>query len=408
MFRLIATDACRDRERERIATLARGVDYGLLRQRLERQRLLALGGGRLAELCPDAVPETFREVAAHRAAEARRSFVLHRHVARDLAARMESAGIETLPLKGPLLAERIYRDPGLRGAPADLDFLVRPERLDDAVGLMCALGYRVWDPTKWRRQLPHYHYGLIPPDPTMPKVELHWRIHWYEERFGPDLIERGIRVDDGPRAPCPVDDLAILLIIYARDGFVGLRLAADIGAWWSAHGDAFPDHGLERLVVGYPELRRTLLAALDVSGQVVDLPWERLISTRWRLSGRARLVPRLVNWSLRGTDEAVSSQIGLVDLLLTPASATGTYLRHYYLQPLDKYARDYGWRPDARVPNELRRAVRAPARLVRRLARHAASIWRLRGGSSLEVVPGRARAPSPPSAAQVRTPIARF
>jgi hypothetical protein len=82
-------------------------------------------------------------------------------------------------------------------------------------------------------------------------------------------------------------------------------------------------------------------------------------------------------------------------LLLTPPSAAGTYLRHYYAQPLEKYVRDYGWRPHARVPNELRRAVRAPARFVRRLTKHAVEIWSLRGGARVDVVPGRAQASRP-------------
>lgn len=391
-FRLAATDACRLRERARIRALAGSVDYELLVRALDRQRLLSLAGHRLAELCPDEIPPAFGRLVEGRAAEARRRFVLYRHAAGDLARRMEGAGIEAVPLKGPLLAERIYPDPGLRAPSSDLDFLVRPERLDDAVELLRGFGYRIWDDTRWRRQLPHYHYGLIPPDATMPKVELHWRIHWYEELFGPAVIDRSVVLGDGLRAPGPADDLAILLIIYARDGFVGLRLPADIGAWWSARGETVQRDGFERLIAGYPELRSTLLTALDVSAEVVDLPAERLISKRWRPSGRARLAPRLVNWSLRGSEDAVANRIALVDLLLSPPSASGTYLRHYYLQPLEKYARDYGWRPEARVPNELRRAVRAPARLARRLARHAAEIWSLRGGARFEVVPGRTQA----------------
>ena len=56
--------------------------------------------------------------------------------------------------------------------------------------------------------------------------------------------------------PAPADELAALLLYYARDGFAGLRLAADIAAWWDANGRGLPDGALDDLVGAYPALAR--------------------------------------------------------------------------------------------------------------------------------------------------------
>jgi Uncharacterised nucleotidyltransferase len=391
-FRLVATEVCRQHERDRINELAASVDYERLAERLERQRLVALVGHRLARLCTAEVPAAFSSLAHRRAAEGRHRFALHRHIARTLARRMETAGIEVLPLKGPLLAERIYDDPGLRASPADLDFLVRPDQLDHAVELMGSLGYRVWDETKWDAGLPHYHYCLTPPDTTMPKVELHWRIHWYEKRFASAMIERSTADHDGIRTPSVVDDLATLLIIFARDGFVGLRLAADIGAWWTSWGEALQENCLDQIVDEYPELRAAVLAALDVSHRISGLPSEHLVSATQQLPARARLASRLANWRIRGSRDEVATNITLIDLLLTPRAAAGVYVRHYYMSPIENYARDYGWRSEARLRNELRRAVHALARLWKSLWRYLARVWSIRGGADFDVLPARSPA----------------
>src|SRR5207248_4556790 len=118
-----------------------------------------------------------RDALEAAATEAWHRHTLNAHFSRDYCRQLERVGIETVSLKGPLLAERIYPDPSLRGSPVDLDFLVRPERLHDAVELFEAIGYTVYDGTIWADRLPHYHYGLSPGRLGQPKVELHWRIH---------------------------------------------------------------------------------------------------------------------------------------------------------------------------------------------------------------------------------------
>ena len=53
----------------------------------------------------------------------------------------DEAGIEAMPLKGVVLSLLLYGDPGLRQC-GDIDLLVQPERLDEAIPLLLAHGYR--------------------------------------------------------------------------------------------------------------------------------------------------------------------------------------------------------------------------------------------------------------------------
>jgi hypothetical protein len=384
---LLAGTAARRSERaDRIRELAATVDYRELENFLRRQRLFALVGTRVQEVSDP--PPDFVERCEETLLQTRHHAALFGHMSHALAQTLEAEGIEAVPLKGPLLAERIHGDPGLRTPSTDLDFLVPAGKLDRAVELLGGLGYQLDDPVRWADGLPHYHYGLYPSNPAMPRVELHWRVHWYETLFAPALITRSEREAGGIRAASAADELATLVTIFARDGFVGLRLAADLAAWWDVRGHELEPHALDPVLEAHPELRSVLLAGLAVADQVVGLPARELCSEHWRLPARARLATRLANWTARGSWEQVATNITLVDLLLTPRGAGRVFVRHYYLQPVDKYARELGWRPEARLRNHLRRVVRAAVRAFRSGGQYIGRLWALRGGASWSPVPG--------------------
>jgi len=386
-FRLAAVAAARAADRGRIRALAARANLEVLVEHLAGQRLLALIGSRLIDSCEDLVEPALRRAVAAATAHARLVHVLGVHHTVDLCRRLEQAGIEVVALKGPLLAERIYADPALRAAPRDIDLLVRPERLDEAVQVVRARGFALRDDDIWADGLPHYHYGLLPQRSGMPNVELHWRLHWYEREFAQRLISRSLIGPDGVRIPSPADDLAALLIVFARDGFVGLRLAADIGAWWDANGARLRRPGLEGILAENPRLRATLLAAVEAAEALVAVPRHELVSERWRTPRRARVALRLVNWRGRGDWHELTTDITLIDLLLIPLAAGRVFIRHYYFQPLSKYAREHGWRPEARFRNELRRTAHALVRLVRSAWRYGARLWSIRRGG--ETLPAR-------------------
>jgi hypothetical protein len=373
---LVGTRARRDQARQRIVELADSVDFARLSSHLQRQRLLALVGSRLIQIY-DRAPDSFVDEVKRQTLHGECHQLLFGHEARRFAHLLEDRDIATVPLKGPLLAERIYANPGLRGASSDLDYLVRAERLDEAVETIRALGYELRDDDIWADGLPHYHYGLVPADPAMPKIELHWRVHWYETRFAPDMIERSELDSDGVRIASPSDELASLLLIYARDGFLGLRFATDIAAWWDACSAEGPI-ALEGFGDAYPELRRAVASGAAVADLVVGLPSNALGLTADAARMRPRIAARMLNWRVMGTERQVARDITLIDLLLTPAGAYRVFWRHYYLQPLNKYVRDYGWDPAHAVRNRLRRIGHALGRLGRHALAYAVRLWEVR------------------------------
>ena len=72
--------------------------------------------------------------------------------------------------------------------------------------------------------------------------------------------------------PQPAAELAALLLFYARDGFTGLRQAADLGAWWDRFGGELPPGGIGEIAAAYPQLAPALEAALKVAETSVGLP----------------------------------------------------------------------------------------------------------------------------------------
>jgi hypothetical protein len=376
-FWLAGTADRRAQARGRIVELAGRIDFDQLSAYLQRQRLLALLGFRLIQIC-DTVPASFVEAVERQTVHGQRHQLLFAHQARSFARLLEDRGIEAVPLKGPLLAERIYANPGHRGVSSDLDYLVRADRLDEAVETIRTLGYELRDDDIWADGLPHYHYGLVPADPAMPKIELHWRVHWYERRFASDLVGRSELDRQRVRLPVPDDEFAALLLIYARDGFVGLRFAADIAAWWDAHSAVDQLPALGRVIDTYPELRGAIASGAAAAHRVAGLPpVERgLAADEARL--RPRLAAQMVNWRGIGTQRQVARDITLIDLLLTPPGAYRIFWRHYYLQPLNKYVRDYEWDPTHTVRNRLRRIGHALGRLGRHTLEYAARLWELR------------------------------
>lgn len=102
---------------------------------------------------------------------------------RDVARTLDKAGIAMLPLKGLHLAERIYRDIGLRPM-SDLDVLVPRDAVAAAVAALRAAGFASVDEHALERLLEHKcNVGLQGPGGA-PWLELHWSLE--EPRPGLD------------------------------------------------------------------------------------------------------------------------------------------------------------------------------------------------------------------------------
>jgi Uncharacterised nucleotidyltransferase len=121
----------------------------------------------------DPYARAFLEVPGGHKDPARSSAIVRLVELSRILGRLRSAGVPAIPLKGPLLSERLYGDATLRGAH-DVDLLVQRERIDDTIA---ALGpeYLI---SGWSRRTREAceHHEVLHSNVTGRIVELHWQL----------------------------------------------------------------------------------------------------------------------------------------------------------------------------------------------------------------------------------------
>ncbi len=108
-----------------------------------------------------------------------------------VAGRLADAGVEWLPLKGYDLSTRLYDAPEERPT-GDLDLLIQPARLDDAVRALVADGWRaLYQGPRNRIFLAEEGYAWMAVKAPHPLLEVHFRL-WglVPEQFATALFER--------------------------------------------------------------------------------------------------------------------------------------------------------------------------------------------------------------------------
>jgi hypothetical protein len=350
---------------ERARELAATADWGALDALLRRQRLLGLMGERLAGLDP---PQAFTGAARELTAATRLSAVTHELLVARVARGLAERGIRSLVLKGPVMARDLYGDPGLRPS-ADLDLLVAPADLDAAGAELARSGYAIDGRTRWSGDLPLLHHRYLHAG-GLPPIELHWRIHWYERRFAAAMLARAEPGPDGSLRAAPADELASLLLFYARDGLAGLRQPADIAQWWDTRGAELPPGALAAVAAEFPELRRALAVAGWQARRLTGVPLAATVPPH-RGAGRAA---RAGDWALAGSDSQLQAAAHLADLLMAPAGARGAALqRTLVVAPVGARG--------------LRAALAVAQHAPRVLRRWARAAWATRGGREAAVAP---------------------
>jgi hypothetical protein len=240
-----------------------------------------------------AIPASWLEPAErYAAATLVRNLSLADELARVLGT-FEEAGIEPIPVKGIVLAERVYGGLSLRPA-ADLDVLVHPRRVESARALLPSIGYvqsdapdfatahhpfhdtyyggknsgavcfelhtALWDPHffgppdgLWKRAVPAEFRGVrtrfLSPEDALLHLAIHRSQSPLRLRFLCDVAEL-LRCSGGELAWEEVIDRAEALRARTALG-TSLRLARDL------LGAPVPAESLERLAVG--RLKRRLL-----------------------------------------------------------------------------------------------------------------------------------------------------
>jgi len=321
---LASTRRVRDREAARISALLARSSFGALLEVLADQRLVPLIGARALDAADDP-PPGFRAAVERATAEAgeraRVLEVLAAHIGETFAARE----IRMLPLKGPFLARRLYGDITMR-TTNDLDLLVERDRIADALAVLAELGLEL-DPERGRPA--DLHRVLRHPQGRLPRIEVHWRLHWYEEEFSAAMLRAAVPAGSW-LAATPEDELAALLLFYARDGFYGLRGAADIAAWWDLFGDESREAPvLAGHVERFPDLKRALISAAAVAERTVGVPALRIVPPSAVPGTRERVASRLANWDQAGDLDQLSANVALVDMLLSPRRELPALVRRH-------------------------------------------------------------------------------
>lgn len=366
----VGTAARRLAARERAERLMGDVDFSRVAATLHERRLLGVLGPRILEWMGDSPNEDFAAAVAHGIESGRRQGAFLQLVSLRILSMLADAGIGSTALKGPILGEAIYGDPGRR-LSSDIDLLVCAEQLHAAVDVVRGLGYNA--PTDHVREcgLPLLHFALDHESGKLPPVELHWRIHWYEGAFARErLLPPSGASPPGQWRPAPADELSALLLFYARDGFVDLRLAADLSAWWDIRGAELTPGALEEVLRAYPSFARVIPAAARAAENIVGLPAPDLLGDAHRLGLRERMAVRLANPNPHISLSQLYADMGLIDGLLAPPGGLGAFVLRQLLPPrevLDEQAR-HGQR---------RRARSRMTRCIGVLGRYALTLARL-------------------------------
>jgi hypothetical protein len=317
---------------ERVGPLVAAIDWPRLTSTLRHRRLLPTLGPRIAGLAGERASEQFRLTTDEAILAARRHGGFLQLVTLRVLSMLAQAGIPAAPLKGPLFGETVYGDPGRRPS-SDIDLLVSPEQLHAAVEVVRELGYGAPTDYVYGDGLPLLHFALTHEKGELPPIELHWRIHWYERGFARERLLPPVAGPQGDWRPAPADELAALLLYYARDGFVGLRLASDLSAWWDVCGDDLQTPGLQSTIRAYPALGRALIAAAVVAEKTVGIRADRILGETTEPGLRERAAARLANPHPATSLAQVYADIGLIDGLVMSDGGLGAFVRRHVLPP---------------------------------------------------------------------------
>ncbi len=335
--------------REQASRLVADADWSRLTETLGSRRLLTTLGPRILELTEGEANDDFRATIEEALESGRKQGAFLQLLCLGVIAKLAEEGIRASALKGPTFAEAIYGDTGRR-LSNDIDLLVPPDQLQAAVEVVRRLGYAAPTDHVLDDGLPLLHLLLVHGEGQLPPIELHWRVHWYERSFACERLLPPAPDPSGEWRPALADELAALLLFYARDGFVDLRLASDLSAWWDLHGAELPPRALEQTLHVHPALARVVGGAARAAEKVVGLPAGELLARSDELEVRQRLAARLANPNPRSSRSQLYADTGLIDGLLAPPGGLAAFVRRQLLPPrevLDQQAR-HGARRQAR------------------------------------------------------------
>jgi hypothetical protein len=224
---------------ERIAFIARAsgraTDWRQLLQLAEQHGVLSLVARNLDAHARELPTEIAQQLRSDYEANARRNLWFASEL-RRIADYLEGKHLQTVPYKGPVLAESIYGDLGLRSF-SDLDFLISLVDFERAKQALAELGYRPsveLSPAVERFWLRKGYERAFDSAAGKNLIELQWGVlpYFYAVDLGiDDLLARSVRTSAGGRdVSClsPEDSLLVLCLHAAKHLWMRLIWVCDI------------------------------------------------------------------------------------------------------------------------------------------------------------------------------------
>jgi hypothetical protein len=235
----------------RIERVANGnlsaLDWSEFLRLAERHGVLALAARNLTEhgreLSPEIPPEIERSLRFAYDANLRRSLWFAAELAR-IVRHFESRQLRTVPYKGPVLAQSLYGDLGLRSF-SDLDLLISPADFERAQQALAEIGYRPsadLTPAVERFWLRIGYERSFDGAAGKNLVELQWALlpRFYGVNLPADdlLARAGRTVVGGCEVPClsPEDSLLVLCLHAAKHLWARLIWLSDIAGTLQTQG----------------------------------------------------------------------------------------------------------------------------------------------------------------------------
>jgi hypothetical protein len=319
---LMAARACLDGEtpREASGLLAGPVDWDWIVRRAEAERLGAVLYAVVSRL---SIPAGIRDHFGVARASGRRQYLLGAQQITKVLSEFERDGVPMIPLRGPALAELLYRDPSLRPF-TDLDLLVREADLPRALHLLARLGYRHLE---GGRSLSHelawrHAASFMPGRPDELPIDLHWGLVDYPG-IAPttavhhqELWDRAVRVETSGGAClglCPEDLLIYLALHWAiHHALAGLGWELDLALLIRRGGDAWNWEVLAERARRW-QIRRAIFYALREVRERFEVAIPPWFLARLRPAG-----PRciLLDWLRHRGEECMERLDYLIPLLV--------------------------------------------------------------------------------------------
>lgn len=239
-----------DAEIERLrACCSPAIDWVTFDSLVGRHRILPTVYRNLSTHCSELVPPSaLAELKEWSKASGQRTLILLSQLGR-IAQHFSQNGIQLCALKGPLLAQRLFGDVGLRTS-RDIDLLIEPEVIAEAESIMLAHGcLRSFPavpltPRQWRVYLQEWrHFVYYLPEHRI-YVELHWAL------APPDLVSPGdVRQMLSRARPAALagtsihtlseEDLPVYLLIHGSvHSWVRLKWLVDFVVWMRGASDS--------------------------------------------------------------------------------------------------------------------------------------------------------------------------